>query len=299
MVAELYLIAESFVFNNNYSKEEIEIKTKSLAQDFVCIKRYADTNKIFVHPNIYYVNFLENLSLSDLLFNPKIGKEKIDRDVYNALQKIIVESTTTDHNSEDILRILPNHTESICYGLLAFHPLEGLDLSYQIVYNLQGWYEFRRYYLGVYPKNADFYIEECIKYFPKLFFHPRNKISVKPILSDCPKKIVYHLTALNDEFNSIDKTNLNRTQVLETFSREAQLDEIASLEGHAARKEDFTFIFMNNKGQDESVCCEPHLKLCFSDTNTSYSNDRRIYFHEGVENISDGKILIGHIGNHL
>ena len=62
------------------------------------------------------------------------------------------------------------------------------------------------------------------------------------------------------------------------------------------------FKFINKKNEEEDVCCEPHLKLCHNDLypgDTSYSNDRRIYFHEGKANIHEGKILIGHIGDHL
>jgi hypothetical protein len=112
-------------------------------------------------------------------------------------------------------------------------------------------------------------------------------------LSDCPKKVIFHLTALNDKFRECQKEELNRTQVLEKFSIYAQLDEIAPLEGNANRKKDFTFSFCNDSGIDEDVCCEPHLKLCYSDTDKSYSNDRRIYFHEGKTNIQNGTILVG------
>jgi len=42
------------------------------------------------------------------------------------------------------------------------------------------------------------------------------------------------------------------------------------------------------------------MKLCNSGIpgdNTYYQH--RIHFHEGFENISDNKILIGHIGKHI
>ena len=61
-----------------------------------------------------------------------------------------------------------------------------------------------------------------------------------------------------------------------------------------------TFSFLNHQGQSEKICCEPHLKLSKSDNtgdNTYYFN--RIYFHEGRNNISESRILIGHIGEHL
>jgi hypothetical protein len=104
---------------------------------------------------------------------------------------------------------------------------------------------------------------------------------------------------LNDKFGNCIEIGLNRTQILERFSISATLDEAATLEGNANRKEKLTFQFPNDLGVNEDVCCEPHLKLCYSDSNNSYSNDRRIYFHEGKSNIQNGRILIGHIGTHL
>lgn len=300
MVAEFYIVAESFANNTNLATSEIETKTKSLAEDFVHIQKYNDTNKILVHPDIYNVNFLNGVLLSDLLFNPQVAKTHIDRDVYNALQKIVVESTTTNNSSQEVIEVLlPEHNEAICHGLIAFNPVPNVNTEFQIVYNLNGWFDFRRHFLGLYPKNENFYIEECIKYFPNLFFHEHNKESIKAIFNDCPKKIIYHLAALNDTFNTLEKKGKNRTQILEAFSITAKLDETASLEGRAARKACFTFSFKNDQNQPEDVCCEPHLKLCYSDTSTSYSNNRRIYFHEGIQNIQNGKILIGHIGHHL
>lgn len=300
MIAELYIVAESFANNVDFTTSEIESKIKSLANDFVCIRKYKDTNVIFVHPDIYSVDFINGVLLSDLLYDSMIAKKHIDRDVYNALQKIIIESATKDISSEEVIEVLlSEHNKDICHGLIAFNPIEGIQPELQIVYDLNGWLGFRRYFLGLYPKNSDFYIDECIKYFPNLFFHERNRTTIGTIFNDCPKKIIYHLAALNDTFRSIETLNLNRTQILEAFSIIANLDEKASLEGNASRHPAFTFSFLNNQNQPENVCCEPHLKLCYSDANNSYSNDRRIYFHEGRPNIQEGKILIGHIGRHL
>ena len=299
MTAEFYLIAESFAENSALSKEEIENKTKSLATDFTYIKQYGATNKLLVNPNMYNVKFIENITISDLLFNTDIANKHLDRDVRNALKKIIIEQETTDITTKDVKEVLLlEHNESLCHGLIGFNLVNGINPDFQVVYHIKGWFDFRRYYLGLYPKNAGFFIEECKKYFPKLFFHERNKTSINSILSTCPKKIIYHLSALNDKFKESFAQG-NRTEVLEHFSTNTSLDEIASLEGDARRKPNFTFLFKNVDNVDESVCCEPHLKLCYSDLSTAYSTDRRIYFHEGKSNIQGGKILIGHIGNHL
>lgn len=71
-----------------------------------------------------------------------------------------------------------------------------------------------------------------------------------------------------------------------------------TLEGNAARKDNFMFCFEDENGSLENVCCEPHMKI-FKDDRDKTSSDRRIYFHEGKSNIQNGKILIGWIGKHL
>lgn len=266
MVAEFFIIAESFEQNLNLTVAEIEDKTKSLAYDFVYIRKYKDSNKLFVHPDIYNVNFVNNVSISDLLYNDEIANNNLDRDVRVLLKKIIWESETTTITTQDVIDLLlSDHHENLCHGLIGFNTIANVNPEFQVVYHLNGWLDFRRHYLKLYPKNQIFFIDECIKYFPNLYFHERNKITVGAILHNCPKKIVYHLTALNDTFRNSQLTGLNRTQVLEHFSISADLDETASLEGNAVRKTALTFKFTNNKGEIEDICCEPHLKLCRND----------------------------------
>jgi hypothetical protein len=303
MIAEFYLIADSFAQNVCLSVSEIENKIKCLANDIQYIRKYKDTNKIFVHAEIYEVNFINGISVSDLLFNTPVSERHLDRDTRILLQRIIYESPTiTEITSEEFKQVLlPSHDANSCYGLIAFNLIEDVDPAFQVIYDLNGWLTFRRHFLGLYPQNAFFFVDECAKYFPNLYFHERIKTSINSILFNFPKKIIFHLAALNNQFRYSQQPGLNRTQVLQAFSANANLDETASLEGNAARKTDFTFNFLDDNNQIYRICCEPHLKLCRNDNypgDQSYSYNR-IYFHEGVNNIQEGKILIGHIGNHL
>jgi hypothetical protein len=302
MIAHFYLLAESFQNNSKLSNNEIEEKVKRLAEDVKIIHEYKETNKLYtnydeIYPQIFYSHY----TVENFICNPQELKQKgIDRDVINALQNILQKSAETKITSKEAKdELLSWIDENNCHGLIAFHAIVGFDDNLQIIYGIDGWYKFRRYFLGEYPKNANFYIDECIKYFPNLYFHERNRQTIKSIFDDCPKTIIYHLSALNDKFKDCIKDGLNRTQILERFSIYAKLDETATLEGEAARKKDFTFQFLNDSGVNENICCEPHLKLCYSDIDKSYSNDRRIYFHEGKPNIRKGHILVGHIGKHL
>ncbi|MDR0605941.1 MAG: hypothetical protein LBG80_16750 [Bacteroidales bacterium] len=302
MKAHLYILAESFKNNSNLNNREIEEKIKRLSEDVKLIHQYKETNTLYtnyeeIYPQIFYSHY----TVEEFICNPQVLKKNgIDRDVINALQSILEKSEKTKITFHEIKEnLLSWIDENHCHGLIAFHRIDGFDDDLQIIYGIDGWYKFRRHFLGKYPKDVNFYIDECIKYFPKLFFHERNRQTIKSIFDDCPRKIIYHLSALNDIFKDCIKDRLNRTEILNHFSIQAKLDEKASLEGDAKRKAEFTFQFLNDSGVKEDVCCEPHLKLCYSDVDKSYSNDRRIYFHEGKPNIQNGRILIGHIGTHL
>jgi hypothetical protein len=301
MVAELYIVAESFANNINLPTPEIEDKTKALAEDFVYIRKYKDTNKLYVHPDIYNVNYLNKILLSDLIYNWQIAKQHIDRDVFNALQKIVIESATTTHTSQEVIDVLlPEHDENLCHGLVAFNQIQNVQPEFQIVYDTQSWLKFRRYFLSLYPKNANFFMSECTKYFPDILFHTNNWNTVGDILPEFSTKIVYHLSALNDRFRESQDGHRNRQQVLEHFSLNCHLDETASLEGEASRKPKFTYEFSNSTGGKRNICCEPHLKLCSSGNagdNTCYFH--RVYFHEGFPDFDEGRILVGHIGEHI
>ena len=303
MIADLFIVPESFANNNAFTVEQIEDKVKSLSNDFIEIRKFKSTNRIYVHSDIYNVSFLNGLTIGDLLYNPEVAKANIDRDVYNALKTIVLESANAEYTTEEIIDVLlPGHDEENCYGLIAFDEVPGVDPAFQIIYSLQGWYGFRRHFLGLYPKNPTFFIDECKNYFPDIFFHERNKETIGAILHNCSKTIIFHLSALNDNFRANQSTHLNRTEVLLQFSINNHLPEHASLEGNAAHKPNFTFAFMDNKGRNIEVCCEPHMKLCYNDNypgDNSYSNERRIYFHEGIPEIQENKILVGHIGGHL
>ena len=305
MIANLYIISESFIQNSFFSKEEIEERIELLAQDYSYIRLYKDNNRLYVNYNIYNIPFLNSLSIQELLYD-KDKKEYLDRDARNALAQIIEMSEETTLNFDQIKELLSIVNENLCHGVIAFNELTEIDSENQIIYNTKKWLEFRRHYLSQYPKDPNYFIEECKIYFPKLFFHENNKVAIKSILSDCSIKIIYHLTALNDNFKNSQERSLangetNRQQVLENFSRENRLDEIASLEVYPKRKNEMSFFFLKEDTNTKTkICCEPHIKLPFKDKDDgSYSTNRRIYFHEGVKYIAEGRVLIGHIGNHL
>lgn len=299
MTTEFYLLERSFRYKEGISENEIEDKIINLSNDYSYIRKYKDADKIYVHDSIYSEIIFPSISVQDVLYDREKNKN-FDKDVITALRIIIDRSENTDIPADEIVHLLEEHSEEKVIGIICLHRIDDIAKQY-LVYNQNNWIQFHRYFLGIYPKDSEYFYNESLKYFQELFLHKRNIDTISDILQDFSERIVFHLSCLNDKFNTYKKNPYNRNQTLKEFSIACKLDEEASSEGNITRKNDFTFTFKNDNGMEENVCCEPHMKLCRSN---HYPGDKeyyfnRIYFYEGKRNIENGKILVGHIGKHL
>jgi hypothetical protein len=308
MIAHFYLLAESFQNNSNFSKVEVEEKIKRLSEDVNLIDKYKDTNVLYVnyeevYPQILYSTYtIENIICNG--YNLK-SEGCIERDVFNAIQNIFInKSQETNYSLQKVKdELLPTINKVNCYGLIAFHRITGFNNDLQIIYGQDEWYKFRRYILSLHPSNGVFFVDECSKYYPNLFFHERNKTEVSHLLKDSAKKVVHYLSELNDKFISAKTNPYDRKESLKRFNSMCSFDQNASDEGNSGskkkskvkKKDTFDFLDINNK--PVSVCCDLHLKI-LKDDNGKISTDRRIYFSEEINGIGLNKILIGHIGHH-
>lgn len=308
MIAHFYLLAESFQNNSNFSKVQVEEKIKRFSEDVSLIDNYKDTNFLYVNYEEVYPQILYSIyTIEDIICNGYNLKSEgyIERDVFNAIQNIFINKAqeTTSSFQEVRDNLIPQVNESICYGLIAFHTLADFDSDLQIIYGINDWYRFRRYILSLYPTDGNFFIDECIKYYPNLLFHNRNKDTITSILKDCAKKIINYLSELNDKFNQAKTTPYDRKRSLSRFNSMCSFDIEASDEGNSGSKKkskvkmNDTFDFTDKNNNPVSVCCDLHLKILKNDYN-KISTDRRIYFSEPNERIDNSKILIGHIGSH-
>jgi hypothetical protein len=296
MLFEFYIVNKSFQYQIDISKEQLEESIKSLSIDYDYIRRYKETDKIFVNNDIYDEIIFPEFSVSDFLYMPN-AKKIFDRDAIVALSNIIDKSNKTSTSTKEVIDILLNeHNKEIVYGLICLHKISDIENNY-LVYDKNNWFQFHRYFLGLYPHNAEYFINECIKYFPDLFFHENNYHTVRLIFKDSPKTIIHYLNELSNNFNFCKLKTNNHIDLLKQFNSISNFDIDASIEGDLSRKNDLTFSFENKDGNDELLYCELHLKLLFDDNRKIVQN--RIYFHEGKQNIQNGKILIGHIGKHL
>ena len=210
MKAHFYILAESFHHNAKFTNVEIGEKIKHLAEDVKLINQYKNTNALYVnYDEIYPQVFYGAYTVSDFLIKGyELKKEGlVDRDVLNSLQNILDRAEKTTYSSQEVKEeLLSWIDENNCHGLIAFHKVDGMDDDLQIIYGIDGWYKFRRYFLGLYPKDENFFINECFKYFPNLYFHEQNRHSIQAIFKDCTKKIIYHLAALNDKFRDSQRS---------------------------------------------------------------------------------------------
>ena len=264
-----------------------------------------NNDAVEISSSIYDVPILGCTELSDIFDETAVKElsEMSDKDTIELLL-IILNKNKPMEISDDEASLNCFTTNNIGeVGVIFFQKNSEYDTIYQLVLNSRNWYIFKQDFLKKYPGDANEFIDSCSRCFPNLFFHKNTKSSVQSILTTTSKKIITHLRGLNDHLHSImkDSPTSPRQEILERLSSTCSFDETASLEGDATRKREFTFNFLTDKGVLEDVCCEPHLKLCYNDQkgNNEYSTNRRIYFHEGKSHIHEGKILIGHIGQHL
>jgi len=294
MIAQLYLLSESLAYNGKDTEDDVLKKLNAFVEDLKYINKYREENQIIINPTIYSVNTFKEKNLHDII-------KLLERDGRNLLYSVLYNtSNQTDLEMEEIKNECLNHNQNECSAVLAFNIIENISEEVVIVYDKQSWFAFRRKFLGKYPQYSDYFIEECKKYFKNLFFHENNKVSVINYLCDFSNKIVKYLSDLNDDFRPFYEQNKNKSNIndlLRQFSVGHDHDEHASLQGNHEKKDMLTFTF-----NTQEICCEPHLKISKSDRYPQDPKDDyavRIYFHFGLMNVENGRILIGSIGPHV
>lgn len=291
-----YLLNLSFRAPEGLKLESLRSSIEQLSSDCEFIREHQE--RIFRHPSIYDEVLWGEYLVLDVLYNPEIS-EKIGRDHHYMLQVIIDHSSETALKNEDVTGLLENHTPDLVNGLLCLHQVKEVALGY-CIYNRNDWFDFHRYFLGVYPISEDHFANRCPIYFPQLHFHEDISNTLSTLdggLSQFSHSIIHCLANLNDKFRDHYIKN-NIPESLRRFSSECGIE--TTNEGDAQRRNNLSFSFINDNNMEELVYCEPHMKISRSNNpgdHRYYHN--RIYFHPGKSHIAGGKILIGHIGRHL
>jgi hypothetical protein len=162
--------------------------------------------------------------------------------------------------------------------------------------NINKLWMVRRYYLNQVSNIDEFlkYVEIC---FPNLYFHPTVRSSLRTLthpFMDYKDEIIRHLAAINDYFMQIftEYEGQGYRAIKDQFRLKTGIDCAPETDRDVARRREYYFDTV--EGRKEKVRCELHTKF-----STFGKNKDRLYFHQGKENIQNGKILIAHIGDHL
>lgn len=309
MKADLYISNSSFNYDGISTPDQISQKLKDfhiaiqeIREDIN--KHRIDKDQILTYEGIYETRIYEDIIFYDFLSNnsPQDCTLKVSRDVRKAIKLVMDKAKYSGLTETEVLQRIRDNNLNSLNGLICLNLIQTQgECKYSIISSKDDWYYFHRSFLThIYIEESYFY-HEIINYFPQIYFHPQVETSLKGIngrLDNFVKSVIHNLTQLNDKFKMYPvQSNLRDT--LRKFSVECSVD--ATLEGNVNRKKDFTFFFVDTKSSKKfQVCCEPHLKIDKNDLpGDTHCYFNRIYFHPGLDEINDGKILVGHIGSHL
>lgn len=294
MIAHLYLINNSFLWNNSDKLADFQLKMANFQKMMERINMYPEENLLYViFDSFISTTILENLTISDIITDYDKAIETIGKEAYVILMSIIKRYIATNASDEDIKEYLTLEDADNCHGVIVFSRIKGINNHVQVLSSEQGWFDFRRHHLGKYPHNPEYFLIESTKYFPNLSIHPDNAGSMRDVIKTHPIQIIQYLSSLNDHFRKeFDNSKKDLKEFLPLFALKHELDG-ASLDGNKDKK--FYFIFSEN-GRIIQAYCEAHLKM-FHDDHGNANQHCRIYFKKPI--MGEPYIYVGYIGEHL
>lgn len=308
MKANLYIANISFFYRDDLTAQYLTSELKGLSITIKDIKNHGvrfpeDSDIISLCYEFYYHKILNGQTLNDLLYIK--DSKMIPRDVKSVLQSMFGKLKKTTKTSQDVLDSLDDNNAHSLNGLLCSNKTLINDSNIVkdeslLINTTQDWYHFHRTFLELNYTDETYFYNELPKYYENIFFHSNVEGTLKTLkggLRNFVKQISLNLMYLNDNFNSV----FEKYALLEALSRFSKLYPItATLEGNMSRTKYLSFDFFDSISKTtKSIYCEPHLKLKTNDqTGNKHRYNNRIYFHCGIPEIEDGKILVGYIGSH-
>lgn len=164
---------------------------------------------------------------------------------------------------------------------------------------VKGWIDVLREQLKTYQGDRNGFLFECRQAFPDFVFSTRFPDCLgtfKGELNDFIAVIVSALLSLARDMPECMEQPTTQA-CMKAFTAMSGYE--TSMEGDADRKDSLTFQFAVKDGTIQ-ILCEPHIKLhCSARAGDTEYYFHRIYFSSAEHAEFKGKILIGHIGEHL
>ncbi len=232
---------------------------------------------------LYEADVLPGLALWQILFESPAG---ISRDMQRLLMLAVDTTVTTTVTELEALGAVGE------LGPWAEDTARSINA-------LKRWIEVLREQLKTYQGNGEGFLLECHQAFPDFVFSngfPDCLGTFKGDLNDFVAVIVSALVSLADDMPECMEQPTTQA-CMKAFSAKSGYE--TSMEGNADRKDALTFQFVGKDGTIR-ILCEPHIKLhCSARAGDSEYYFHRIYFSSAEHAEFEGKMLIGHIGEHL
>ena len=293
MKADLYICNETFSHNSTDSFNEVKMKLSDFQIMLERIVEYSDENSLYLVKEGFMstIIFGDGRTITEILSDYHTSITSYGKDILTLIISIF-KHCKNSNISIDVMKDYLNMEDAMnCSAIVVLNPLKGFEKNVQVLSNVKGWLQFRRFFLAKYPHDAHFFIEESKKYFPNLLIHEGTKATLKNVLDTHPQQIVKYLSVLNDdlitEFNNVGGGDLN--SFLIWFKSKHNLDG-ASFEGKKENK------FYFNFPDGTNAYCEPHLKM-YKDDAGNHNQHCRIHFKTPKTN--ESKVYVGCICQHL
>ncbi len=294
MIAHLYLCNRSFRWNGYDNLADFQLKMTNFQKMMERINNYPEENLLYLFVDSFLsTEILERVTMSEIITDYDKAIDMIGKEAYVILMAIMKRCKATHATIWDLKEYLSMEDENTCHAVVVFSPLKGLAKHLQIISNEQGWLDFRRHYLGKYPKSPSYFLDESKKYYPGLSLYQGNESTMKDVVHTHPMLIVKYLAALNDYFTvEFFDSGKDLKDFLPLFALKYKLED-ASLEGSKDQK--FFFDFYENDATITAYC-EAHLKM-YHDDRGNENQHCRIYFKKPIK--GEPYIYVGYIGEHL
>ncbi len=268
----------------------IEEAEKSIVTYLEVIKELKENKLLVKAPkDLYDKEMCNTLMLYEYLFCDNKGQNE---DIRNLIRDTIIQDTTVgDITFEDLINILSKDYYKAYKALISDVKVDSEIEDNLKILEAKEYLLPYRVYLSQSETLEEFQVA-MINCFPNLVFHDRVYQTMNAKLRDIgnfQEELIRHLSALNDYAKEVYEEVGNQT-FYDVFKARYNIE--CSGRGSNESSDTFKCKFLNDKGVEEEITCNPHTKL--------YNNhsEYRIYFNFGRGSIAGGKILIGHIGGH-
>lgn len=245
----------------------------------------------WMHEDLYWVKIVDDISLSDLVYDD--NNEWLDKDEKRTLMEQLGRCKDLDGNSgltpvQQVDAWLENKIAAGCIILPKGQPVANLpivDMETLLAF-------YRRV-----PELADCteleYIQHAALAFPDLHFKPGIDKEFRKFSEDFPTmrpKITWAASVLNDQLSLLwVQYRGNRVQIEQYLSGE--IGYPTSPESNNTHNNKQAMKERNASFDGHTVCCEWHVKF--------KPQTDRLHFHPGTKEIANGKPLICHFTGHF